>query len=77
VLPVKMLMQNLIPNVSIPTFVSKPQEAFSSAPQSVVFYNSPQRGYPAEFADLTLNHHEFICTPNQSIRMKMLPKKYV
>jgi hypothetical protein len=42
-----------------------------------VFYHSPQRGYPAEFADLTLNYHEFIGTPNQSIRMKMFPKKYV
>jgi hypothetical protein len=72
-----MLMQNLIPSVSIPTFAWEPQEAFSSAPQSVVFYHSPQRAYPAEFADLTLNYHEFMGTPNQSIRMKMIPKKYV
>jgi hypothetical protein len=67
----------MIPNVSIPTFVWEPQEAYISAPQSVVFYHSPQRGYPAEFADLTQNHHEFIGTPNQSIRMKIFPKKYV
>jgi hypothetical protein len=30
---------------------------------------------PTEFAESTQNHHKIIGTPNQSIRMKMFPKK--
>jgi hypothetical protein len=31
--------------------------------------------YPTEFEDSTQNHHKIITTPNQSIKMKIFPKK--
>jgi hypothetical protein len=34
-----------------------------------------KRGYPTEFADSTQNHHKIIGTPNQSIKLKIFPKK--
>jgi hypothetical protein len=36
-----------------------------------------RRGYLMEFADSTQNRFEIIGTPNQSIRMKIFPKKFV
>jgi transposase len=43
------------------------------------YVKSLKRGYPnpTEYADSTKNHHKIIGTTNQSIRMKIFPKKSV
>jgi hypothetical protein len=66
-------------------FVAYPQKDFKDYLKYFIVHLSvkkyvkylKRRGASTEFVDSTQKHHKTIGLPNQSIRMKIFPKKYV